>query len=54
VSTVDNDNAFMIFAMPTTYLVDREGVIVKRHIGFDPDNAPAELEEHVRSLLGLD
>ena len=54
VSTVDNDNEFMIFAMPTTYLVDREGVIVKRHIGFDPATAPAELEESIRSLLGLD
>ena len=54
VSTVDNDNAFMIFAMPTTYLVDREGVIVKRHIGFDPATAPAELDEGVRSLLGID
>lgn len=54
VSTVDTDDEFMIFAMPTTYLVDREGVIVKRHIGFDPATAPAELEENVRSLLGLD
>lgn len=54
VSTVDNDNAFIIFAMPTTYLVDREGVIVKRHIGFDPATAPQELEEQVRELLGLD
>lgn len=54
VSTVDTDNAFMIFAMPTTYLVDREGVIVERHIGFDPSSAPAEIEEYVRSLLGVD
>ena len=54
VSTVDTDNEYMIFAMPTTYLVDREGVIVKRHIGFDPATAPAELEENVRSLLGVD
>jgi thiol-disulfide isomerase/thioredoxin len=53
-STVDNDNAFIIFAMPTTYLVDRDGVIVERHIGFDPATAPAELEEKVRALLGLD
>ncbi len=54
VSTVDTDNEFMIFAMPTTYLVDREGVIVKRHIGFNPATAPAELEEYVRSLLGVE
>ena len=54
VSTVDNDNEFMIFAMPTTYMVDREGIIVKRHIGFDPKTAPDELEEIVRSMLGVD
>ena len=52
-STVDTDNEFMIFAMPTTYVVDREGIIVKRHIGFDPATAPAELEEIVRSMLGM-
>ncbi len=54
ISTVDVDNEFMIFAMPTTYLVDRQGVIVKRHIGYDPATAPAELEENIRGLLGLD
>ena len=54
VSTFDTDNEFMIFAMPTTYVVDRKGIIVKRHIGFDPATAPAELEEIVRSMLGLD
>ena len=54
VSTADTDNEFMIFAMPTTYLVDREGVIIKRHIGFNPATAPAELEEYVRSLLGVE
>lgn len=51
-SNVDVDNDFMIFAMPTTYFIDRNGVIVKRHIGYNPDTAPAEIEEHVRSLLG--
>lgn len=54
VSTVAVDDSFMIFAMPTTYLIDREGVIVKRHIGYDPASAPAEIEDHVRSLLGLE
>jgi thiol-disulfide isomerase/thioredoxin len=53
-SNVDVDDEFMVFAMPTTYLIDREGVIVKRHIGYDPATAPAELGEHVRSLLGVD
>ena len=53
VSTVDTDNEFMIFAMPTTYVLDREGIIVKRHIGFNSKTAPAELEELVRSMLGM-
>jgi len=53
-SNVDVDNGYMIYAMPTTYLIDREGILVKRHIGFNPDTAPAELEEAVRGLLGLD
>jgi thiol-disulfide isomerase/thioredoxin len=52
ISTVDVDNEFMIFAMPTTYLIDREGVIVERHIGYDPATAPEEIEAHVRTLLG--
>ncbi len=54
VSTVDVDNEFMIYAMPTTYLVDREGVIVKRHIGFNPDKTPAQLEKDIRELLAVD
>lgn len=53
-STVDVDNEFMIFAMPTTYFIDRNGVIVKRHIGYNPDTAPAEIEDNMRSLLGVD
>ena len=54
VSTVDTDDEFMIFAMPTTYVIDQKGIIVKRHIGYDPVTAPAELEEIVRTMLGLD
>ena len=53
-STVETDDAFMIYAMPTTYILDRDGVIQKRHIGFDPGTAPAELEEQVREMLELD
>ena len=52
--TVDVDNEFMIYAMPTTYLIDREGVIVKRHIGFNPSKTPDRLQEDIRALLGLD
>jgi len=54
VSTVAVDNAFMVYAMPTTYLVDRKGVIVKRHIGYNPAKTPAELEKDIRELLDLD
>ena len=53
VSTVDTDDEFMIFAMPTTYVIDQTGIIVKRHIGYDPATAPAELEEIVRAMLGI-
>lgn len=54
ISNVEADDAFMIYAMPTTYLIDREGVIVKRHIGFNPGKTPERLEEDIRGLLGLD
>lgn len=54
ISTLDVDNEFMIYAMPTTYLIDREGIIVKRHIGFNPGKTPERLEEDIRGLLGLD
>ena len=43
-----------VFAMPTTYFVDKKGVIAKRHIGFNPETAPEEIEHTVRGLLGLD
>ena len=54
ISTVDVDDTFMVYAMPTTYLIDREGVIVKRHVGFNPWKTPGRLEEDIRVLLGLD
>lgn len=54
VSNVDTDDEFMIFAMPTTYVVDQKGIIVKRHIGYDPATAPAEIEEIVRTMLGVE
>jgi cytochrome c biogenesis protein CcmG/thiol:disulfide interchange protein DsbE len=54
VSTTEVDDGFVIFAMPTTYLIDRKGVVRKRHIGFNPKTAPEKLEKDVRELLGLD
>lgn len=53
-STVEADEAFRIFAMPTTYITDRDGVVRTRHIGFNPSRTPERLEEEVRDLLGLE
>lgn len=53
-STVEADEAFRIFAMPTTYIADREGVVRIRHIGFNPARTPARLDREVRDLLGLE
>jgi thiol-disulfide isomerase/thioredoxin len=53
VGKTEVDDAFLIFAMPTTYLVDREGVLVNRHIGFNPARTPEKLEADVREMLGL-
>ena len=53
-STVEADEAFRVFAMPTTYITDREGVVRLRHIGFNPSRTPERLENEVRDLLGLE
>ena len=53
-STVEADEAFRIFAMPTTYITDRDGVVRVRHIGFNPSRTPERLENEVRDLLGLE
>lgn len=54
ISTLQADEAFRIFAMPTTYIADREGVVRTQHLGFNPTRTPARLEGEVRRLLGLD
>ena len=54
VSTREVDDKFMIYAMPTTYLVDREGVVAKRHVGYNSVKTPSLLENDVREVLGLD
>jgi thiol-disulfide isomerase/thioredoxin len=53
-STVEADEAFRVFAMPTTYIADREGIVRVRHIGFNPARTPARLDREVRDLLGLE
>lgn len=53
-STVEADEAFRIFAMPTTYITDRDGIVRLRHIGFNPSRTPERLEQEVRDLLGLE
>ncbi len=54
VSTREVDDKFLIYAMPTTYIVDRDGVVAKRHVGFDRAKTPDLLEKDVRELLELD
>jgi peroxiredoxin len=51
VSTTEVDDSYLIYAMPTTYIVDRNGVVQKRHIGFNPKTAPERIERDVKALL---
>ncbi len=53
VSTMEVDDGFQIVAMPTSYLLDGDRTVRKRHIGFDPDRTPAMIESDVRELLGV-
>jgi peroxiredoxin len=50
-STVEVDDAYQVYAMPTTYLLDRDGRIRKVHVGFNPATAPEEIEKEIRVLL---
>jgi len=50
-STLRVDEEYMIMAMPTTYLVDRQGKLVSRHVGFNPSTSPAKLEQEIKTLL---
>lgn len=50
-STFEVDEAFQVYAMPTTYLIDRDGRIAKLHVGFQPGRTPEELEKSVREML---
>jgi peroxiredoxin len=51
VSTTEVDDSYLVYAMPTTYIVDRNGVVQKRHIGFNPKTAPGRIEGDVKALL---
>jgi peroxiredoxin len=50
-STTEVDDSYLVYAMPTTYLIDRDGVVKKRHIGFNPETAPERIERDVKELL---
>lgn len=51
VSTTEVDDSYLVYAMPTTYILDRNGVVQKRHIGFNPKTAPDRIERDVKDLL---
>lgn len=51
VSTGEVDDSYLVYAMPTTYLIDRDGIVQKRHIGFNPQTAPERIERDVKALL---
>jgi peroxiredoxin len=50
-STTEVDDSYLVYAMPTTYILDREGSVRKRHIGFNPETAPKRIEDEVKALL---
>jgi len=50
-STTEVDDSYLVYAMPTTYILDRSGVVQKRHIGFNPKTAPGRIEGDVKALL---
>lgn len=51
VSTTKVDDSYLVYAMPTTYILDRDGIVQKRHIGFNPKTAPDRIERDVKALL---
>ena len=53
ISTWNVDEAFQIQAVPTSFIIDREGTIQRTHVGFDARTAPEKIEAHVREVLGL-
>ncbi len=51
VSTTQVDDEYLVYAMPTTYILDRDGVVRKRHIGYNPKTAPERIERDLKELL---
>ncbi len=50
-STTEVDDSYIVYAMPTTYIIDRDGIVQKRHVGFNPKTAPERIERDVKALL---
>jgi thiol-disulfide isomerase/thioredoxin len=50
-STYEVDDAYLVYKMPTTYFLDRDGRIRETHVGFNPVTAPEEIEKEVLRLL---
>jgi thiol-disulfide isomerase/thioredoxin len=51
VSTTKVDDKYLVYAMPTTYILDRKGRVAEAHVGFNPITAPEEIEQKVIALL---
>lgn len=54
VSTFEVDEAFQVYSMPTSFLIDRDGTFHSVHVGFHPVRTPPILEAHVREALGIE
>ena len=54
VSTFEVDEAFQVYSMPTSFVIDREGKFHSSHVGFNPVTAPEKIEAHVRDALGIE
>jgi peroxiredoxin len=51
ISTFEVDEAYLVYAMPTTYIIDRKGRVRKAHVGFNPAVSPRDIEKEVLELL---
>ena len=52
-STFEVDESFQLAGIPTSFVVDRDGMVQRTHVGFDDKTGPAKLEAQVRDVLGL-
>ncbi len=51
ISTNKVDSAYQIYAMPTTYILDRKGRVQKMYMGFNPALDPEAIEAELLALL---